>query len=121
MEFNVALSDNGKYIRCVVTGEIAAMNSEKFSSEMDTLSSSSECKKTLIDVRNAKNVSSNLDNYEFAYHDINHIGLQRDLRTAILASPEDQSHNFVKMVLLNAGYCVQLFYDEKKTITCLEE
>lgn len=121
MEFSVRISDNGKYILCIITGEIAAKDSERFSSEMDTLSSTSGCKKTLIDVRNAKNVSSNLDNYEFAYHDINRIGLQRDLRTAILTSPGDQSHDFVKTVLLNAGYCVQSFCDEKEAIAWLEE
>ena len=85
------------------------------------MSRATGCKRFLTDVRNATNVSHDLDNYQFAYRDMELLSLQRDVRAAILTAPGDGSHDFSETVALNAGYFVRAFDDETKAVAWLEE
>jgi len=48
------------------------------------------------------------------------LGLQRDVKYAILTSPTDESHNFIETVCKNAGYIVKVFSDKNSAIAWLE-
>ena len=121
MQFRVTLSDNKKYILCTVSGEFTAADARAFTTEIDALSRATGCKRFLTDVRNATNVSHDLDNYQFAYRDMELLSLQRDVRAATLISHGDESHDFSETVALNAGYYVRAFDDEEEAIAWLEE
>ena len=120
MQFNITLSDNEKYILCVITGTFTAAEAQKFLIEMDAVSRANKCKKFLLDMRNAINVSDVVENYDFAYNQMNRLNLQRDVRLAVLTSPGDHSHDFVETAVSNAGYGSRLFSDEVDAIAWLE-
>jgi hypothetical protein len=93
----------------------------EFTRDLDSLSHAKNIKLFLIDVREAPNTSSVFQNYNFAYQDMKDLNLQRDVRSAILTSPTDSTHDFVEMVTQNAGYNVQIFHDENAAIAWLNE
>jgi hypothetical protein len=75
----------------------------------------------LTDVREAPNASSTFENYEFAYKDLKELDARQDARVAILAAPSDRTHDFVEMVVQNAGYSVKIFHDAETAIAWLLE
>ena len=121
MRFSVKLSDDEKYILCSVTGEFTAAEAQEFTLEIDTVSRESGCKKFLIDLQDAKNISNVFENYDFAYKDMSRHNFQHDARVAILVSPQDHSNDFVETVISNAGYSVRVCCDNSDAIAWLEE
>jgi SpoIIAA-like len=121
MSYTVAPSENGVYLVCRVNGEITAEIARAFTEELDRQSRALNIKRFLNDVRNASNVLSTFENYNFAYHEMAQMKLQRDVRSAILVRPEDTSHDFVETVTQNAGYNVRVFRDEAAAIAWLSE
>lgn len=59
--------------------------------------------------------------YVHAYHDPDNLYLIKDIRSAILVSEGDQSHNFIETTFQNAGLCVKIFTDESVAVKWLEE
>jgi len=121
MNYTIGVSESGKFIRLRVEGEISAELARKWSDEMREMGLASGIGRFLSDVRGARNVSSILENYSFAYKDAPELSLDRNARVAILASPDDRSHDFVEVTLQNAGYNVRLFRDESSAVQWLEE
>jgi hypothetical protein len=121
MYYTVTISENGKYLICYVSGQITAELARAFTEDMDRQSRALNIKRVLNDVRNASNILSTVENYNFAYHDMAQMNLQRDMRSAILVSPEDTTHEFVETVTKNAGYNVRVFRDETVAIAWLSE
>jgi hypothetical protein len=78
-------------------------------------------KRFLFDVRMARNACSILENYHYAYNDPDNLHLLKDIRSAILVSKGDQSHDFVETTLRNAGINVKIFTDESAAVKFLEE
>ena len=66
----------------------------------------------LFDVSRVRNVATPVDHYCVANQQLTPTPLDHRARIAILRSPEDDSHDFVQTVLLNAGYICELFHDE---------
>ena len=120
MSFVVSLSENGKYILCRVSGPMTATTAIEFSAEMDKLARKHGINRFLTDVRDAPNVSSVVENHQFADSDMKALGLQKNVRAAILTRQSDRSHDFVEFATQNAGYNVRLFDDEQAAITWLE-
>ncbi len=121
MSYTIAPSKNGKYIVCQVSGLMTREVSLAFTKELDRLSRELHIKRFLTDVREAKNVLSVLENYDYAYKDMQDMNLQRDVRVAILVAPADESHSFALTVSRNVGYDVRAFHDEKAAIGWLNE
>jgi len=121
MYYKVTPSENGKYLVCHVSGQITAELARAFTEELDRQSRALNIKRFLNDVRDASNTLSTVENYNFAYHDMAQMNLQRDIRSAILVGPEDTTHEFVVTVTKNAGYNVQVFRDETAAIVWLSE
>jgi hypothetical protein len=73
----------------------------------------------LVDVRGAPNVASTSNHYWFAYEDMARFKLEPSSRIAILADPDDSSHDFIATVFLNAGFQCQRFSDEGQALLWL--
>lgn len=121
MDYEVSVATSRKYILCKVRVPITRELAIEFSIEMDALSHEHDIGRFLTDARGAPNVSNNLENRNFAYEDMKEMDLQRNVRAAILADPQNRSHDFVETVTRNAGYRVRVFHDEKAAISWLEE
>jgi hypothetical protein len=121
MKYTVEQSGNRKYIVCRVVGEITKENSLEFTMAIDRMSRETGIKNFLTDVRNAQNLLSTIDNYDYVLKDMESMRLQRDVRSAVLASAEDHSHDFVSIVAQNKGYNLRIFRDEKEAIAWLNE
>lgn len=120
MSYEIRMSENGRYIICRVTQSITVELAREFTIALDQLSRSQRIKRFLVDVRGAPNVASVFQNFDFANKDMADLGLQRDVRSAILVGANDHSHDFVETVTQNAGYGVLVFDDEAAAIAWLE-
>lgn len=120
MSHEVSISDSGRYLICRVTQPITIETALAFSTALDAASRAHGIKRFLVDVRNAPNLANAVQNYHFANTDMAALGLQRDVRSALLVAPEDHSHDFVATFTQNAGYGVRLFRDEAAAIAWLE-
>jgi hypothetical protein len=115
------LAENKKYITCRVIGPMTTDTAVEFSREMDILSRKHGIKRFLTDVRDAPNTSTAMEKHRFAQIDMLELGLQKDVRAAILTRQSDRSHDFVEFASQNAGYNVRLFDGEHAAISWLEE
>ena len=109
MDYHVSLTENKKHLICVVTGKFSADQAKLFAEEAGKLALETGCRRLLFDVRNARNTSDIFQNYDFAFDAGDHLIHQSDTRTAILVSPEDDSHDFMETVMSRAGYTTRVF------------
>lgn len=121
MDYDVCASPCNTYILCRVAGGYTADEARFFALAAEAMSREKEIKRFLFDMREAQNESSIFRNYEYAYNDMPEMGMARSVRSAMLVSPEDRSHDFVETVCQNAGYNVRLFRDEQAAIAWLNE
>lgn len=121
MAYTITPSEENQYLICRVSGEITVSSAEQVTMELDRVSRERRIKRFLYDVREAKNVMSNFQNYDYAYKEMSKMNLQRDVRSAILTEPDDHSHDFVETVMRNAGYSVRLFRDRDTAVAWLCE
>jgi len=121
MSYKIDISKNKKYFRIKVDGEVSVKLAAEWSIELMKLSQSHGIQRYLFDTRTARNISSMVQNYDFAYRDSDELQLDRSARSAILAAEEDTSHHFVVTTMRNAGFNVQLFTNEASAIAWLEE
>lgn len=63
----------------------------------------------LMDLTEARNQLSTLENYYFAYNDMNHPDIDRLARVAMLVGTDDHSHDFLETLSRNSGRDVTLF------------
>ena len=120
MSYEISVAENDSRIVCIVSAPINREDACKFTSEMIVLAQSRGINRFLMDVRDAPNVLSVVDNYNFAQEDLAQIDVPRGVRVAILRVADDVSHDFIETVTRNAGYSVQIFEDEADAIAWLE-
>ena len=116
MNFETTLSRDGTYVIVRVKEDISAEMEREFAEQAIRLAKKHNIKRFLVDVRGIPNVAGSLDNYLFAYEDITRFGLDATSRIAVLASPDDRSHDFIETVLRNAGYNCRMFSAEKNAL-----
>lgn len=121
MSYNITLSEDGQYIISRMTGPVTAELARESSMELHRMCREHNIKRVLTDVRDVPNTLNISQNYEYAYKDMEELGLQRDVRVAILASPDDRSHDFVETVSRNAGYNVRVFHAENAALAWLNK
>ena len=120
MGYTISVSEDGKYLRVQVNEPMTRKLAGRIGQEMNATGAEHNLKCYLYDLRNAPNVESPATNYFFAHEDTVALRLDKSVRSAILVSPDDRSHDFAETVLLNAGYNVRLFGDEAAAIAWLE-
>ena len=121
MSYSLHIADTRKYIIVIIKGPITIDLARQYSMEAREMGRSTGIQRFLFDVRDATNRSSTFENYEFAYRNAQEMQLERKVHSAILADPNDSSHDFVELTMRNAGFCVKLFRDEDTAINWLEE
>lgn len=75
----------------------------------------------LVDVRDATNIASTTEQYQYARRQLVELGVGRTSRIAVLIDPNDPSHGFIETVLRNAGYNCTLFVDEAFALAWLAD
>lgn len=121
MGFEITISESGKYLVIRVSGEITVELARQFSIEAAVQGDKHHLQRFLFDVREAPNVESMMRNYMYVTEDMEDLNLSRTVRSAILTSPEDRSHDFIETAIRNAGYNVRLFTDREAAVAWLEE
>ena len=121
MKYEISISKSETYVKVKVNETISAEMARDFAEEAIKKANQHNIKKFLIDVRGTRNVAGHLENYLFAYENVNRFGLDRNSRIGVIVSPGDKSHDFVETVLMNAGYNCCLFLEEYSAIEWLEE
>ncbi|MEO8232119.1 MAG: hypothetical protein ABI638_07535 [Ignavibacteriota bacterium] len=121
MNYEIKLSDSGKYIIVTVNSDMTRALAEQVGLEATHLARKKNINLFLYDLRNSTNRESVNSNYIFAKQDVNRIEPDYSNKIAMLTSPNDKSHNFVETVLRNAGHNVLIFRDKEKALEWLLE
>lgn len=119
MQHVISLSEDKNYIILKYVGEISRQPALKVTEEAHMFGSRKGIKHYLVDVTEAVNVENLLENYDFAYDDLAQANIDRSACIAMLVNPDDQTHDFVETLLINAGHDVKLFRDRDTAINYL--
>jgi hypothetical protein len=118
-DYEVSLSPDRKYIVVNIKTDMTNELGYRCGVDAAELGLQSDIKCYLFDLRGAPNIESTLENYTFAYDEMNDFRFPKDARSALLTDPDDRSHDFMETVFNNAGYAVRLFTDEAAAIAWL--
>jgi hypothetical protein len=121
MNYEINLSDSGKYIIVTVNSDMTRALAEQVGMEAMHLSKKNKINLFFYDLRNSINKESVNSNYIFAKQDVNRIEPDQANKIVMLTSPNDNSHKFVETVLRNAGHNVLMFNDKDKALEWLLE
>lgn len=120
MSYTISTSDNRKFLRVHVEGDFSTAGAREWSAELREAGRTQGIRRFLIDARSSRNISTVLENYQYAYTNSHELALEKNVRVAILTSPDDRSHDVVETLMRNAGYNVRVFSDESAAIAWLE-
>jgi hypothetical protein len=101
------------------TGQITLESCERHIRTMVLCSQNEDCHRFLVDLSESELVSSIGEQYKFAYERAEKIGLRRSWSIALLTAPMDESHDFLEIVVWNAGYRLRCFDDENAAVNWL--
>ena len=121
MQHFISLSEDKSYVILKYVGEISREPVLKITEEAHRFGSRQGVKHYLVDVTEAVNVESLMGNYDFAYDDLDQADIDRSACIAMLVDPNDQTHDFVETLLINAGHGVRLFRDRETAIKYLHK
>lgn len=120
MGSRISLSEDLSYIILEVTGEINRQNAMQYNLEAHKLGKERGIRKYLVDLTNARNTETVLNNYQFAYGDMKHTeGIDVSAIVAAVVDPDDHSHDFIETTFKNSGLNLTLFRDKQKAIDYL--
>ena len=120
MSERISLSDDSTYIILEITGEINRQCAMQYNLEAHKLGKERGIRKYLVDLTNARNVDTVLNNYQFAYKDMKHTeGIDVTAIVAAVVAPEDHSHDFIETAFRNSGLNLTLFRDKQNAIDYL--
>lgn len=110
MGYKITPSKCGNYITLTIIGEINRQSTIEQNIELHALGKKLDIKKFLIDVRQARNTDSIINNYESINKDFKKKEeIDRSAIVAVLVSADDHSHDFIETLAKNAGLLVKLF------------
>lgn len=122
MDYTIIPSSDGTFITLKVRGNITRLTMMQKILEAHALGRQLQIRRYLVDVTEAINTDKIVENYTFAYTDMQRTeGIDRFARVAALVSPADHSHDFVETVARNAGLDFSLFTEldlAKKFLMC---
>lgn len=120
MSYKIIFPDKGDYIIMEVHGEMDRALGLHIAEQAQVLGDEQNIRNFLVDVTNAVNVDSILDQYRFANEDlIRSDELNHYSKIAVLASPDDHSHDFVETVVRNVGINFKLFRSRDQALSFL--
>lgn len=119
MDYLIEIVGENSFIQLTIRGEITSEKGMLSNQEVYKLGREKGINKYLVDVTEARNVDNILNNYQFAYKDMNNELFDRSAKVAFLVHPEDHSHDFITLVLQNSGFIVQLFRKKEEALEFL--
>lgn len=119
MQYTVSKSEDESYIILKYHGDITREIAFKAAEDSHALGRVHGINRFLVDGTEAKNIESILNNYKFAYDDVQQADIDSSACVALLVRPDDKSHDFVETSLRNAGFDVTLFRDRDEAINHL--
>lgn len=121
MNYEVKVSDSGKYIIVRVNTDMTRALADQTGLEATHLGKKNNINLFLYDLRNSINRETVNANYIYAKQEVQKIEPDYANKIAMLVSQNDKSHDFVETVLRNAGHNVLIFHDEEKALSWLLE
>ena len=110
--YSIYPSEDKKFIIVKVVGEINGKMAMQQNLEAHALGTELGINRYLVDVTEARNTDTILDNYQFAHDDMKITpGIDLSARVVTLVSPGDHSHDFMETVARNSGLNVKIFTD----------
>jgi hypothetical protein len=110
MDYTISPSIEGTFIILKVKGNITRQGMMQKIFEAHAFGKQLQVRRYLVDVTEAKNTDEVIENYMFAYSDMQEAeGIDKYARVAALVSPNDHSHDFVETVVRNSGLNFSLF------------
>jgi hypothetical protein len=121
MDFEVSVSESGKYLFCRVHVPITIEVAHNMALALNRLADETGIDDRLIDVRGLTNMMSVITNYDLAYKDMDELKIARSTKVASLVDRGDSSQEFVHNAIRNAGFNLRVFYDKASAIEWLEK
>ncbi|MFZ1288892.1 MAG: hypothetical protein WAR79_02290 [Melioribacteraceae bacterium] len=119
MEYFLEIVGNNSFVKLTIRGEITSEKGMMTNKAAYKLGKENGINKYLVDITEARNVNHISQNYDFAYKDMNNELFDRFAKVAFLVDPADHSHDFLEIVLRNAGFIVQLFRNKEEALAFL--
>jgi len=121
MKYELSISESGGYISIKVNQPMTTDLGRRCGVDAARLANERNITNFMFDVRKAPNLQSVTEDYIYAYKEMAHFGFSKAMRSALLVSPDDRSHDFIETAFRNAGYIVKIFTDESSAISWLEK
>lgn len=122
MSCEISVSDDGKYIIQIVTGDLTGKLMMEYNLESHALGRELGINRYLVDVTGSRNVDPPTKNFSFARYDLTKApGIDPSARISTLVSPGDKSHDFIETVCRDRGLDVTHFTDRHQAIRHLLE
>lgn len=119
MDYSITVNTEEKYILITVRGIMNRRIAAVITEEAHRLGKEHGINRYLEDVTGARNTDTITNNYQFAHVDMDKETIDRTARVAIVAAPDDHSHDFVETLARNAGLNVTLFRDREQAASFL--
>jgi hypothetical protein len=121
MAIEITLAESGNYQIVRVSESVSAEIARELAVRTEAFMAQTGVQNRLFDLRGTENVAAVSQNYDLAYKDLDEMGIDRGIKSAILVDPEDESHDFAVLVLRNAGFNARKFVDEPTAVAWLED
>ncbi len=112
MSFEVEVNLQQDYLQVTVKTDITRSIAADMAHHVNTTLRAEDLCAALIDLRTSRNIEMVSQNFQFANEDAPVLELVQTDRIALLTAPEDTSHDFIEVVMRNAGYDVRIFRAE---------
>ncbi len=120
MTYTITPAKDGDFILVEVHGVVTLDIATQWTLEAHALGKELGLRKYLVDVTDAVNKDSPLDQYRFANSSmVEDTAVDRYAKIAVLVAPEDHSHDFVETVCRNVGLNFKLFRKRDEAMTFL--
>jgi len=120
MLHTTSVSPDGKYIIVDVQDNVTRESATELVTELHVLGKALGINRYLMDFTKSRNIDSTINNYEFAYKDMQDTDkIDRYAKIAALVDPEDHSHDFIETVSKNAGFSLTIFWDRQLAVEYL--
>jgi hypothetical protein len=112
MSYRIIPSEDHQYIIHKAVGSINRHIMFEQTLEAHALGKKLGINRFLVDLTEARNEDYLANDYFFAHEDMKkNKGINKSAIAALIISPEDRSHDFIEIVLRNAGLSARLFTD----------
>ena len=118
MAYRLTIERGESFVHTTFYGDLVASAGEQIIAQSAKRAEEWGFRKFFVDLRNAQHRISTTDDYDIAYRKAGILGFKPGSRHVLLISPDGDltGWRFVETVFRNAGYCVQLFTDEKRAL-----